>query len=184
MNVSIDLLPQSKSIRINRYPLILVAGIAVLGITIYSIFSYINVKSSIKSLEEAIVLETQYKDQLQTEYTNRITGITEYNFVDKYTKTNNLMSNIYKNPTELQDNVYKLLTTNAKVKTYTYDNNGNLLITANFPSKTDVAIFVNRLFFAEFVTDVEVNTILVDKEQELYESQFTITLVSLEGEQQ
>ncbi len=184
MNFSIDLLPQERRNRLNRLPYLLGAAGLFLVISALLIILYITVKSSIHELDEKIAKSTEARDTVLAEITARRTGVTEYNFVDKYNKIHGFLIGIYKNPITIKEDLYQLLPEGGSVSNYTFENTGVLSMTILFQTKEAAATYLQQLLEADYVTEAKVTSISLNTETNLYEAYFEATVVTLEGEQQ
>jgi len=184
VNFSIDLLPQERRNRLNRLPYLLGAAGLFLVISALLIILFIMVKSSVHELDEKIAKSTEARDTVLAEITARRTGVTEYNFVDKYNKIHGFLSGIYKNPITIKENLYKLLPEGGSFSNYTFENTGSLSMTVLFQTKEAAATYLQQLLEADFVTEAKVTSISLNTDTNLYEAYFEATVVTLEGEQQ
>lgn len=184
MNFSIDLLPQERRNRLNRLPYLLGAAGLFLVISALLIILFIMVKSSVHELDGKIAKSTEARDTVLAEITARRTGVTEYNFVDKYNKIYGFLNGIYKNPITVKEDLYKLLPEGGSVSNYTFENTGALTMTVMFPTKDAAATYLQQLLEVDFVTEAKVTSISLNTETNLYEAYFEATVVTLEGEQQ
>ncbi|MFV8828751.1 hypothetical protein [Alkalihalobacterium sp. APHAB7] len=185
MNISIDLLPQRvKAKERGGVPVIPVAGAcAVIVAASFLTFMYVDTKSSVQSLEQEVAAQTEVRNAAEQEFLTKTTGMTEYNYIDYYTNVNTLLDTIYKDTIDLRERVYMLLPDRAEVNSYSFLNNGDLSMQITFQSKGDAAIYLNRLLQAEIVTSAEVQTISISNEDLLYQSQFTLKLDTIVGEE-
>ncbi|MEK3992554.1 hypothetical protein [Robertmurraya sp. FSL R5-0851] len=184
MNFSIDLLPQERRNRLNRLPYLLGAAGLFLVISALLIILFIMVKSSVHELDEKVAKSTEARDTVLAEITARRTGVTEYNFVDKYNKIHGFLNGIYKNPITIKEDLYQFLPEGGSVSNYTFENTGALTMTVMFPTKDAAATYLQQLLEADFVTEAKVTSISLNTETNLYEAFFEATVVTLEGEQQ
>lgn len=184
MNFSIDLLPQERRNRLNRLPYLLGTAALFLVISALLIILFITGKSSIHELDEKIATSTEARDTVLAEITARRSGVTEYNFVDKYNKIHGFLNAIYKNPINIKEDLYKLLPEGGSVSNYTFEHTGALTMTVLFPTKDSAATYLQQLLQADFVTEAKVTSINLNTENNLYEAYFEATVVTLEGELQ
>lgn len=186
MEISINLLPQNNSRKEKRsIYLVPVLGIVTsLGTASFLIYQYFDIKDNVEYLSESVAAQTENRDEYLTQYQQETAGVTEYNFTDKYKVLDHFLNGLYENTIELQENVFNLLPDTAKVNTYTYSNNGDLLMSVTFASKGDSALFLHRLLQAEFVNGAQVETILAEEEEIAYQAQFTIVLNTLVGDEE
>lgn len=184
MNFSIDLLPQERRNRLNRLPYLLGAAGLFLVISALLLILFITGKSSIHKLDEEIATSTEARDTVLAEITARRTGVTEYNFVDKYNKIHGFLNAIYENPITIKEDLYNLLPEGGSVSHYTFENTGALSMTVLFQTKDAAATYLQQLLEADFVTEAKVTSISLNTETNLYEAYFEATVVTLEGEPQ
>jgi hypothetical protein len=184
VNISIDLLPQERRNRLNRLPLLLgVTGLFCV-ISALLIILFITGKSSVHELDEKIATNTQVRDTMLAEITTRRTGVTEYNFVDKYKTIHGFLNGIYKNPITIKEDLYKLLPEGGSVSNYTFENTGVLSMTILFSTKDSAATYLQQLLQADYVTEAKVTSISLNTEKNLYEAYFEASVVTLAGDQQ
>lgn len=184
MNISIDLLPQERRNRLNRLPFLLGAAGMFFVISALLIIVFSMGKSSIHELDEKIATNTLTRDTMLAEITSRRTGVTEYNFVDKYNKIHGFLNGIYRNPITIKEDLYKLLPEGGSVSNYNFENTGVLSMTILFSSKDSAATYLHRLLEADDVTEAKVTSISLNTEKNLYEAYFEATVVTIEGDQQ
>jgi hypothetical protein len=183
---SINLLPQSTSKEEKRslYLVPILGIMTVVATAAFLTFSYVNTKSSVKTLTENITTQTTERDQLLNEYQKKKAGVTEFNYRDKYIELNHVLSTTYVETIDLQKKVEFLLPVKAKVNSYTYSNNGELLTTISFYSKGDSAIFLNRLLNADFVEQAELEIIAAEEGELTYQAMFNVKLNTVVGEEE
>ncbi|MDC3416973.1 hypothetical protein [Aquibacillus salsiterrae] len=168
MNVSIDLLPQSRRITVSRLPLFIVLAVAVFTMAGLSVVYYLDAKNNVAELGDTIVTQTELRDNLLAEYQTKTSGVTEYNFVDEYKYVNSLLNQTYIGTIELKNSVFQLFPKGVDVQSYNYQNTGALTMTVDFPSKQDAATYLNRLLFADFTTEAQVTAISTNEQGENY----------------
>lgn len=183
MNISIDLLPQERRNRLNRFPFLLGATGLFFVLSALLIILFITGKNSVQELDEEIALNTEVRDTMLAEITSRRTGVTIYNFVDKYKTIHGFLSGIYINPITIKEDLYQLIPEGGSVSHYTFENTGALSMTVLFPSKDSAANYLQQLLQATYVTDAKVTSIHLNTERNLYEAYFEVTVVTLEGDQ-
>jgi hypothetical protein len=185
LRISINLLPNSHIEKEKNSSLLLVPVtglVAFVAAASFLTYSYFNLKGEAAELEQNISESYDYREVLQTDVASKTTGITEYNFVEKYKNAEMLLNSIYKDTVDLKTNVYRILPEDANVDNYSYSNNGELNVTVTFASKGDAAIYLNRLLEAKFVDTAVVHSINTDSEEISYTSQFEIKLKTLVGD--
>ncbi|WP_102274401.1 hypothetical protein [Cytobacillus massiliigabonensis] len=185
MEFSINLLPQTNSRKEKRsvYFIPVLGIVAFAASTSFFAYNYFETKNAVQSLKESIATQTDTRNDFQKEYQSYTTGVTEYNYTERYRLLDQYLNNIYENPITLQDRINQLLPDQAKVNAYTYLNTGELTVTVTFNSKGDSAIFLHRLLNANFVEHAQVDSIIADEEEIAYETLFQIKLNTLVGEQ-
>ncbi|WP_078430216.1 hypothetical protein [Alkalihalobacterium alkalinitrilicum] len=184
MNINIDLLPQRVKTKEGGFPVIPVAGVLTVVATASLLtYTYFDTKSSVQSLEEQILAQTEVQNTLQQDFLTKTTGLTEYNYVEQYTHMNRLLGSIYKDTIDTKERVYMLLPEKAEVNNYSFVNSGELSMQITFQSKGDAAIYLNRLLNADLVSSAEVQTISTNDQDLVYQSQFTLMLHTLVGEE-
>ena len=183
MEIRINLLPQSNSQKETRslYLIPVIGIVVVLAAFTYFTYYYFHTKDSIEQLSENIATQTTERDSILNEYQASTTGVTAYNFIDRYRSLNLFLNRIYENTIQLHESVFLLLPDQAKVMTYNYANNGDLSMTISFYSKGDSALFLHRLLGAKTVDTAEVESITADDETFTYQSTFKIKLHSIVG---
>jgi len=184
VNINIDLLPQERRNTLNRRPFLLGAAGVFFILSALLIVLYITERSSVHELDKKIATETKANDKMLAEISSRRTGVTDYNFVDKYQKIHGFLNGIYKNPIIIKEDLYKLLPEGGSVSSYTFENTGTLSMTILFPSKDAVATYLQQLLQADFVTEAKVTSISLNTEKNVYEANFEATVVTLEGDQE
>lgn len=182
MEVRINLLPQFNRRKEKR----IVYRIPVLGLILVAIaasfltYSYFHTKSSIKTLSQYIATQTIARDNLLNEYKINTTGVTEFNFTDKYVQLDQFLNSIYKNTIDLQESLKKMLPDKATVISYSYLNSGELMITIDFASKGDSALFLHQLLRADFVKTALIESISVSENGQA-NTVFHVKLDTFEG---
>lgn len=186
VDISINLLPETQSNKNKSFGYLLpvIGSLAILFATVFLIYNYLNTKDSVEVLSGSITRETETRDQLIAEYQQLSSGITEYNYVDKYRDMHLFLDNVYVNTIGMHSNILRLLPEGAQLNGYSYINNGDLLMTITFFSKGDSAIYLHQLLSADFVDHAEVQVISTDSEDLMYESVFQIKLNTIVGEEE
>lgn len=184
MEVSINLLPQHKRHKEKRtiYLIPVIGIMAVVVIASILTYSYIATKSSITLLSKSITEQTAVRNQMMKQFQQKNTGITEYNFAEKYKKLHEFLHSIYKSTSGLYEEIVHLLPNNAEVTSYAYINNGDLTITINFASVDDAALFLHQLLNADFIENAEMESISTNTGNPTYKSIFHLKLNTLAGE--
>jgi len=184
LRINIDLLPHSQ-IETEKSAIIVIPILGLILVVLivgYFTYSAFHLNSQATQLDENIIENNGLILNLEETLANKTTGITEFNYSDKYLNVDGFINTLYKDTIELKSSLYYLLPENANVESYAYTNSGDLNVAITFPSKGDAAIYLNRLLQAEFVETAFVTTINSDTEEISYTSQYVVKLKTLVGE--